>query len=75
MGAGFGMIFNFLPIIMRHRNAVASVLARRRCTEEYARKIHTPSPTFNCVDPCGVGTGFAGMRVPIILGHRLTSGL
>ena len=38
--------------------------SRRRCTEEYARKTHTPSPTFNCVGPAGVGTGsLAGMRV------------
>ena len=37
--------------------------SRRRLTELVARKYRTPSPTFNCVGPAGVGTGtLAGMR-------------
>ena len=40
-------------------------LSRRRCTERVAsKKIHSPSPTFNCVGPGAVGTGtLAGMRI------------
>ncbi|MDC3064061.1 hypothetical protein OA253_05560, partial [Alphaproteobacteria bacterium] len=38
--------------------------SRRRITEIYAKKICSPSPTFNCVGPGAVGTGtLAGMRV------------
>ena len=38
--------------------------SRRRLTEIFAKKIKSPSPTFNCVGPAGVGTGsLAGMRV------------
>jgi hypothetical protein len=39
--------------------------SRRRQTELYAKnKIHSPSPTFNCVGPGAVGTGsLSGMRV------------
>ena len=38
--------------------------SRRRITEMYAKKICSPSPTFNCVGPGAVGTGsLAGMRV------------
>ena len=39
--------------------------SRRRFTEiEAKNKIHSPSPTFNCVGPGAVGTGsLAGMRV------------
>ena len=38
---------------------------RRRLTEIHAKnKLHSPSPTFNCVGPGSVGTGsLAGMRV------------
>lgn len=37
--------------------------SRRRQTEQAARNIKSPSPTFNCVGPAGVGTGsLAGMR-------------
>ena len=38
--------------------------SRRRKTEILAKnKVHSPSPTFNCVGPAGVGTGsLAGMR-------------
>ena len=38
--------------------------SRRRLTEKIAKKkIYSPSPTFNCVGPAGVGTGtLAGMR-------------
>ena len=37
--------------------------SRRRLTELVAKKIRSPSPTFNCVGPAGVGTGtLAGMR-------------
>ena len=37
--------------------------SRRRLTEIFAKKIRSPSPTFNCVGPAGVGTGsLAGMR-------------
>ncbi len=40
-------------------------ITRRRVTEIYAKnKIHSPSPTFNCVGPGAVGTGsLAGMRI------------
>jgi len=42
--------------------------SRRRITEIYAKKICSPSPTFNCVGPGAVGTGsLAGMRVLKIL--------
>ena len=38
--------------------------SRRRRTEEAARSVKAPSPTFNCVGPAGVGTGsLAGMRL------------
>ena len=37
--------------------------SRRRLTEEVASAVKSPSPTFNCVGPAGVGTGsLAGMR-------------
>jgi len=42
--------------------------SRRRITEIHAKKICSPSPTFNCVGPGAVGTGsLAGMRVLKIL--------
>ena len=38
--------------------------SRRRRTEQEARAVKAPSPTFNCVGPAGVGTGsLAGMRM------------
>jgi len=38
--------------------------SRRRQTEEAAKSVKAPSPTFNCVGPAGVGTGsLAGMRL------------
>ena len=38
--------------------------SRRRATEIAAAAIKSPSPTFNCVGPAGVGTGsLAGMRL------------
>jgi hypothetical protein len=38
--------------------------SRRRRTEQDARTVKAPSPTFNCVGPAGVGTGsLAGMRM------------
>jgi len=38
--------------------------SRRRQTEQVAKTIRAPSPTFNCVGPAGVGTGsLAGMRM------------
>ena len=38
--------------------------SRRRLTEQLARAVKSPSPTFNCVGPAGVGTGsLAGMRL------------
>ncbi len=38
--------------------------SRRRQTEIAAKPIKSPSPTFNCVGPAGVGTGsLAGMRM------------
>ena len=38
--------------------------SRRRQTEHEARPVKSPSPTFNCVGPAGVGTGsLAGMRM------------
>ena len=44
--------------------------SRRRQTEIAARPIKSPSPTFNCVGPAGVGTGsLAGMRML----HKLES--
>ena len=45
--------------------------SRRRITEIYAKKICSPSPTFNCVGPGAVGTGtLAGMRVLKILKNK-----
>tara|TARA_B100001057_G_C22746010_1_gene909770 strand:- start:63 stop:941 length:879 start_codon:yes stop_codon:yes gene_type:complete len=45
--------------------------SRRRVTEIYAKKICSPSPTFNCVGPGAVGTGsLAGMRVLKILNNK-----
>ena len=45
--------------------------SRRRVTEIYAKKICSPSPTFNCVGPGAVGTGsLAGMRVLKILKNK-----
>ena len=38
--------------------------SRRRLTEQVARAVKSPSPTFNCVGPASVGTGsLAGMRL------------
>lgn len=38
--------------------------SRRRQTEQVAAAVKSPSPTFNCVGPAGVGTGsLAGMRM------------
>ena len=38
--------------------------SRRRLTEQAAASVKSPSPTFNCVGPAGVGTGsLAGMRL------------
>ncbi|MGC6516534.1 MAG: hypothetical protein ACON49_00730 [Candidatus Puniceispirillaceae bacterium] len=38
--------------------------SRRRETEKAASAVKSPSPTFNCVGPAGVGTGsLAGMRL------------
>ena len=35
------------------------------------KRIKSPSPTFNCVGPAGVGTGsLAGMRILHEIGHR-----
>lgn len=46
---------------------------RRRLTEIYAKnKIHSPSPTFNCVGPGAVGTGsLSGMRVLKFLKNKI----
>ncbi len=46
---------------------------RRRHTEIHAKiKIHSPSPTFNCVGPGAVGTGsLAGMRVLNFLKNKI----
>lgn len=45
--------------------------SRRRLTENWAKRIKSPSPTFNCVGPAGVGTGsLAGMRILHEIGHR-----
>ena len=47
--------------------------SRRRLTEKYAKKIYSPSPTFNCVGPGAVGTGtLAGMRVLNYLKNLVT---
>ena len=44
--------------------------SRRRLAEQVAREVKSPSPTFNCVGPAGVGTGsLAGMRAL----HQLSS--
>ena len=44
--------------------------SRRRLAEQVARDVKSPSPTFNCVGPAGVGTGsLAGMRAL----HQLSS--
>ncbi|MDG2458118.1 MAG: hypothetical protein P8N41_04180 [Alphaproteobacteria bacterium] len=47
--------------------------SRRRFTEIKAKnKIHSPSPTFNCVGPGAVGTGsLAGMRVLNFLKNKI----
>ena len=47
--------------------------SRRRYTEIHAKnKIHSPSPTFNCVGPGAVGTGsLAGMRVLNLLKNKI----
>ena len=47
--------------------------SRRRFTEiEAKNKIHSPSPTFNCVGPGAVGTGsLAGMRVLNVLKNNI----
>jgi len=49
--------------------------SRRRFTEiEAKNKIHSPSPTFNCVGPGAVGTGsLAGMRVLNFLKNKIHS--
>ena len=45
--------------------------SRRRVTEQMARAVRSPSPTFNCVGPAGVGTGsLAGMRILHHLKHQ-----
>ena len=46
--------------------------SRRRSTEVIAKKkIHSPSPTFNCVGPGAVGTGtLSGMRILNRLKHK-----
>ena len=45
------------------RRRGAAFLSRRRLTEKLAKNVKSPSPTFNCVGPAGVGTGsLAGMR-------------
>ena len=42
----------------------ARFASRRRQTEDAAKSVKSPSPTFNCVGPAGVGTGsLAGMRL------------
>ena len=42
----------------------AQFTSRRRLTEDAAKPVKSPSPTFNCVGPAGVGTGsLAGMRL------------
>ena len=42
----------------------AKFTSRRRQTEQAARAVKSPSPTFNCVGPAGVGTGsLSGMRL------------
>jgi hypothetical protein len=42
----------------------AKFYSRRRQTEQAAKTVKSPSPTFNCVGPAGVGTGsLAGMRL------------
>lgn len=47
--------------------------SRRRRTEIHAKnKIHSPSPTFNCVGPGAVGTGsLSGMRVLNLLKNKI----
>ena len=47
--------------------------SRMRHTEIHAKnKIHSPSPTFNCVGPGAVGTGsLAGMRVLNLLKNKI----
>ena len=46
------------------KNRGVKFQSRRRLTEEIARSVRAPSPTFNCVGPAGVGTGsLAGMRL------------
>ena len=45
----------------------------RRATEQAASAVKSPSPTFNCVGPAGVGTGsLAGMRLCHTLAEEAT---
>lgn len=63
-----GLIWDHMPL-GAYYNAPAGrkgarFQSRRRKTEEVARSVKAPSPTFNCVGPAGVGTGsLAGMRL------------
>ena len=51
-------------------------LSRRRLTEIYAKKVLTPSSSFNCVGPSGVGTGsLSGMRVLNYLKSNLNNAI
>ena len=63
-----GLIWDH-PAYGRYYNAPlgrrgALFVSRRRETEQAASTVKSPSPTFNCVGPAGVGTGsLAGMRL------------
>ncbi|MGC6411806.1 MAG: hypothetical protein ACON4F_03125 [Candidatus Puniceispirillaceae bacterium] len=61
----------FGPYYNAPKNRGVKFQSRRRQTEEMARAVRAPSPTFNCVGPAGVGTGsLAGMRLLHHLGKE-----
>lgn len=63
-GGGLWAHAAYGPFYNAPRQRGARFTSRRRQTETKAAKIKSPSPTFNCVGPAGVGTGsLAGMRV------------
>ena len=63
-GGGIWNDTNFGPFYNAPGRRGTRFSSRRRRTETLAAAIKSPSPTFNCVGPAGVGTGsLAGMRL------------
>jgi len=70
-GGGIWASDSYGPFYNAPKQRGARFLSRRRQTELVAASIRSPSPTFNCVGPAGVGTGsLAGMRLLHALGKR-----